>query len=102
MKILLSAAACHPDHGSVSGVGWKTVQQLARHHRVWVLTHAGNRAAIEAETVRAPLPRAEFCYLPGLTRRPPERTGRRPVSYLWQVRAYFRARRLHAEIGFDL
>ena len=52
MKILLSMAACQPDQGPGPAVGWNMVQQVARHHQVWVLTHAGNRAAIEAAVRR--------------------------------------------------
>ena len=102
MKILLSMAACQPDRGPGSAVGWNMVQQVARHHQVWVLTHAANRAAIKAATRRSPLPRAQFCYIHGLGGRPAEHAGRSPGANLWHLRAYLRARRLHAEIGFDL
>jgi glycosyltransferase involved in cell wall biosynthesis len=107
MKVLLSAYACEPRAGSEPGVGWNTAAALAGYHEIWVLTRANNRAAIEQELAGASgtIARLRFAYydLPrwaGWWKR-----GKRGVHlyyYLWQVGAYFTARRLHREIGFDL
>jgi glycosyltransferase involved in cell wall biosynthesis len=52
MKVLVSAVACTPYHGSENYVGWAAVKALARDHEVWVLTGQRNveylqRAAAE-------------------------------------------------------
>ena len=62
MKILLSAYACEPRKGSEPGVGWSAALLLSDEHDVWVLTRANNRAAIERELGRCPLPRLHFVY----------------------------------------
>ena len=52
MKILLSAYACRPNHGSEPAVGWNWTMEMARlGHDVYVLTRKDNRDFIEAETV---------------------------------------------------
>lgn len=47
MRVLISAIACSPDHGSESAVGWKSAMAIARFHDVHVITHSDNRNAIE-------------------------------------------------------
>jgi glycosyltransferase involved in cell wall biosynthesis len=106
MKVLLSAYACEPGRGTELGVGWNTVREVARHCEVWVLTRPDDgREAIEAELARNPVPNLHFVYftLPiwgdGWT------WGQGAFQihyYLWQVQAYFVARRLHREIDFNL
>jgi glycosyltransferase involved in cell wall biosynthesis len=105
MRILLSAYACRPGQELEFGLGWTIVRQIAKHNEVWVLTHGRNQAAIAAELRRTPLPHVRFCYVDGqrwLPRWRPGPTGQSPGSYLWQIRAYLAARRLHAEVGFDV
>ena len=104
LKILISAYACRPGMGSEPGVGWNTVRELVKHHKVWVLTREDNRPTIEAELTKNPIPGLEFVYcdlpLSGLWKQ-----GLQTVHlhyYLWQVRAYFTARQLHSELSFDL
>lgn len=106
MKVLLSAYACEPGRGTELGVGWNTVREVARYCEVWVLTRPDDgREAIEAELSRNPIPNLHFVYftLPiwggGWT------WGQGAFQihyYLWQIQAYFVARKLHREIGFDL
>ena len=106
MKLLLSAYACEPEKGSEPGVGWAAAVALARSsHQVWVLTRLVNRTAIERGLAYVPGSDLHFVYydLPGWTRW--WKRGQRGVQfyyYLWQLGAYFVARRLHREIGFDL
>ncbi|MDR0894960.1 MAG: glycosyltransferase [Prevotellaceae bacterium] len=48
MKMLISAYACEPGHGSEIGVGWHWVLELSKYAELWVVTRASNRSAIEA------------------------------------------------------
>jgi len=106
MKVLLSAYACEPGRGTELGVGWNTAWEIAKYHEVWVLTRPDDgREAIEAELIRNPNPNLHFVYFT----LPVWGAGWRWGSiaflvhyYLWQVQAYFVARRLHQEIGFDV
>lgn len=105
LKLLVSAYACEPGTGSEPGVGWNLARELAKHHLVWVVTRANNRAAIEAELMQRPVPGLRFAY----TDLPPWsrwwKRGERGVQlyyYLWQILASRLGRRLHREIGFDL
>jgi glycosyltransferase involved in cell wall biosynthesis len=78
---------------------------LARFHDVWVLTHSHNRAAIEKGLQQNGSSHLHFCYLslPGLLERLKSvQGGIQFYAYLWQLQAYFVARRLHRQVGFDL
>ena len=103
LKILLSAYACRPNMGSEPGVGWNTVQELIKYHQVWVFTRQDNRPEIEAYTAKNPHPNLNFVYC-----EPPSwlklwwSSTQLPHYYLWQLEAYFTARKLHQELDFDL
>jgi glycosyltransferase involved in cell wall biosynthesis len=62
MKILLSAFACCPNKGSEEGVGWGTAVNLARSHRVHVLTTPRHRDANERFLREHPTDRLTFAY----------------------------------------
>ncbi len=86
-------------------LGWNVVQQLARFHEVWVLTHFENQGAIEKGLSQDKHARLHFCYLglPGvLERLKSVQGGIQFYAYLWQLRAYFVARRIHRQVGFDV
>ena len=105
LKVLMSAYACEPNRGSEPGVGWNWVCQMSRREEVWVITRRNNRAVIEAATAKTPLPNAHFVYydLPRWARF--WKRGHRGVYfyyYLWQIGAYWEARRLHSDIRFDV
>jgi glycosyltransferase involved in cell wall biosynthesis len=107
LKVLLSAYSCEPGRGSERGVGWNVVREIANYHDVWVLTRPDeSKEAIEAELARNPVPNLHFVYftLPifgGAWRW--SMSGAIQIHYyLWQIQAYFVARRLHRQIGFDL
>jgi len=106
MKILLSAYACEPGRGTELGVGWNTVREVAKYHQVWVLTRPDDgREAIEAELARHPIPNLHFIYftLPIWGGGWQWGNGAFQIHYyLWQIQAYFVARQLHRQIGFDL
>jgi glycosyltransferase involved in cell wall biosynthesis len=104
LKVLISAYACEPWKGSEAGVGWNWVCQAARFHDVWAITREKNRAAIESSLVAGPLPRVHWVYYdpPGwatLGRKTPRGYD---YYFLWQLGAYFVAKKLQREVGFDL
>lgn len=106
MKVLLSAYACEPGRGTELGVGWNTAREVARHHEVWVLTRPDDgREAIEAELARNPVPNLHFIYMTLPIWGGGWKWGQWAFQlhyYLWQIQAYFVARKLHRDIGFDL
>ncbi len=105
-RVLACAYACRGVElgGGEDVLGWNVVQQLGRFHQVWVLTHPDNRPGIEAALAQEALPPVQFHYvnLPGWPR-PLQRFpgGIQFYAYLWQVKAYFAARRLHWQVQFD-
>ncbi|GAB4366840.1 MAG: hypothetical protein Kow00121_04580 [Elainellaceae cyanobacterium] len=106
MKILISAYSCEPGQGSERGVGWNVAREVARYHDVWVLTRPDeSKAAIEAELARNPVPNLHFVYFTLPFWKDSLRWGQSGAMqihyYLWQIQAYFVAKRLHQEIGFD-
>ncbi|ALF54788.1 glycosyl transferase family 1 [Nostoc piscinale CENA21] len=104
MKVLVSAYACRPNMGSDPGIGWNTINELAKKHQVWVLTRKDNYPFIEAEIKPKSIPGLEFIYfdLPGAE------YWKKGVGliylhyYLWQIQAYFVGRKLHNNIGFNI
>ena len=105
LNILLSAYACEPDKGSEPGIGWNHALQLARRHEVWVITRANNRAPIEDALRASPQPSLHPVY-----HDPPSwltwwKKGGRGVQvyyYLWQLSAYFVARKVQSSVAVDV
>lgn len=62
MKILLSSIACHPEHGSEGGVGWKAATALSKGHEVHVLTSTSERQAVERALATDAYPGLSFTY----------------------------------------
>jgi glycosyltransferase involved in cell wall biosynthesis len=88
-------------------VGWNWVCQAARFHEVWALTRAKNRGPIESALARQRIPSVHWVYfdLPRWARfwkKEKKRRGIHLYYYLWQICAYFVARKLHRRVGFDL
>lgn len=104
LKVLISAYSCRPAMGSEPGVGWNTARELVKHHKVWVITREDNRPMIEAELATNPIPGLEFVYcdLPWSRWWKQGLQGVHLHYYLWQVGAYFVARKLHSKVSFDL
>ena len=107
MKILLSAYSCEPGKGSERGVGWNVANEVAKHHEVWVLTRPDeSREAIEAELERHPNPNLHFVYFTLPFWQDSLRWGQSGAMqlhyYLWQIQAYFVARKLHDEVEFNI
>ncbi len=106
MKVLISAYSCEPGISSELGVNWHITREVANYHEVWVLTRLEQSwDTIEAELACNPIPNLRFVRftLPFWTdSRRQNAKGIQLHYYLWQIQAYFVARRLHQEIGFDL
>ncbi|MEO0968579.1 MAG: glycosyltransferase [Cyanobacteria bacterium J06639_18] len=105
LKVLISAYACRPDMGSEPGVGWNIIRQLAQYCDVWVLTRADNRQSIEAELASNKYPGLHFVYcdLPSWALWwNYKQKGVQLHYYIWQILAYFTARKLHQKVNFDL
>lgn len=109
LRVLMCAFACAADpstkfFGGGDLMACNMVKRLGRVHRLWVLTAAQNRKAIEAALKAKPLPDVQFVYveLPGwlhpLLR---HQGGIQFYAYLWQWKAYFVARKLQRQIHFD-
>jgi glycosyltransferase involved in cell wall biosynthesis len=62
VKILLSSIACHPEHGSEGGVGWKAATALSKGHEVHVLTSTSERQAVEQALATREHPGLSFTY----------------------------------------
>ena len=100
VRVLLSAYACAPGWSSEPGLGWGVASSMAALHDVWVLTDEQSRVAIEDPVNAGFRPRltVEYVTVPAAIRA----AGRYPAYLAWQVAAYRRARRLHAQLKFDL
>jgi glycosyltransferase involved in cell wall biosynthesis len=86
-------------------LGWNLLTQIARFHEVWALTNSDDRGSIESALKEEPVPNLHFRYV-GL---PPPlhpllrfQGGHQFYYFLWQIRAYFEARKLHRKLRFDL
>ncbi|MBT9317290.1 glycosyltransferase family 4 protein [Leptothoe spongobia] len=107
MKVLISAYSCEPGRGSERGVGWNVACEAAKRHEVWVLTRPDeSKEAIEAELLARPIPNFHFVYCTLPFWQDSMRFGQSGAMqihyYLWQIQAYFVARRLHQDIKFDV
>ena len=107
MKILISAYSCEPGRGSERGLGWNVAREVAKYHQVWVLTRPDeSKDAIEAELQKNPVPNLNFVYFTLPFWQDSMRWGQSGAMqihyYLWQIQAYFVARRLHKKIDFDV
>ncbi|MCT7985720.1 glycosyltransferase [Laspinema sp. A4] len=105
MRVLVSSYACRPHVGSEPGVGWNVIQQLVKYHEIWAITREDNRPSIEAELAQNPVKGLHFIYYDFPDWATWWNKNQRGVQfhyYLWQIAAYFLARKLHQEVQFDL
>lgn len=105
MKILLSAYACEPAKGSEPGVGWNWALQIAKLHEVWVITRSNNRSSIENYLNNNPHNNLNFIFVdlpPYLVFWKKGQRGIRLYYYLWQIWAYFLAKRYNNNVRFDI
>lgn len=107
MKVLMSAYSCEPGVGSERGVGWNVAIETSKYNEVWVLTRPDeSKEAIEAELKLNPVPNLHFVYFTLPFWKDSLRWGQSGAMqlhyYLWQVQAYFVAKKLHRDINFDV
>jgi glycosyltransferase involved in cell wall biosynthesis len=116
MKILVSAIACNPILGSEAYFGWSAVCALARNHELWVIINNLAKEGTQAAVAKGEVPpNVHFIYhgraeeeLDGTFLSPwnPNRLVARLGSWLnyldWNRELLELARKLHAEVGFDL
>jgi glycosyltransferase involved in cell wall biosynthesis len=109
LKILIVAAAAHPEKGSEPGMGWGWVEALSKYHDLWVITgeREGNREAIErrVQEVADLSKRIKIYYIPRPDGPYIERIW--PLFYYrhyrqWHQKAFQLAEKLHKDIHFDL
>lgn len=110
LRVMAVAFACCPPTGvrftgGEDVLGWNLVGQIARFHDTWVLTDAWSRADIEQGQGALGEQAVHFEYV-ALPRwlRPLTRVqgGIQFYCYLWQLRAFFAAKRLARRHRFDL
>jgi len=110
LKVLICAYACLQDpdkrfgNGGEGVLGWNIVKQLARFHQVFVLTHSENKLEIEKALEKEPVQNIKFYYLdlPFFNFLQKFSGGIQIYAYLWQIKAYFLARKLHSKYHFDV
>jgi glycosyltransferase involved in cell wall biosynthesis len=102
-------SCCPPETPGFSGgedvLGWQLLKQIGLHHDVWALTRQENRECIESAPTGETSPNIHFQYvgLPGWLRPFLRFQGTHQFyAYLWQIAAYFTARKLHRQHKFDL
>jgi glycosyltransferase involved in cell wall biosynthesis len=109
MRVLVSAYACNPAgslqlHPGEDLTGWRLMEQLARFHDLWVITHRYNEAGITEALAGESLANVRFVFteLPkALQWLYKIEFGQRIYYYLWQFKAWRVARKLHREVRFD-
>lgn len=105
-KVITFAYACEPHLGSEPEVGWQWVSQIARqNYNIWCITRESNRAAIEKEMSHHAMENLHFIYFdyPAWLRF--WKKGRQGIHIyyvLWQIGAYFKVKKLHKKINFDI
>jgi glycosyltransferase involved in cell wall biosynthesis len=106
MKLLISAYACAPNHGSEQAVGWNWTTGAHRlGHEVWAMASTAHRAAIEA-ACRKDKDLAGINWIFPEVPAWPLRAGVEPIrertyNLLWQRAALRHAGALQRQIGFD-
>ncbi|GAA4649928.1 hypothetical protein GCM10023116_22100 [Kistimonas scapharcae] len=106
MNVLLSAYACEPNKGSEPGVGWHWAIEVSKlGHQVTILTRSNNKKNIEKKLTQMSNSNLNFCYYDLPRWLAFWKKGGRGVHLyymLWQVGAYFVAKRLHQRKQFNL
>jgi len=106
-RVLLLAYAFEPGCGSEQGLGWNRVLDVARRYVTYVICKGDAAQAVVERALadQEPNPNLHVVFISNSALG--KFLGRIPglfyLSYnLWHRRAYRVARRLHAEVGFDL
>lgn len=110
-RILVCAYSCVSESGvkNIGGeaeLGFNLVKQLSRFCDVYVLTHWHNKKAIEEKLAKESLNNVTFFYikLPNFLSflENFHKGGIQIYSYLWQIKAYFVAKKLHKKEHFNV
>jgi glycosyltransferase involved in cell wall biosynthesis len=111
MKVLVCAYAClkDPDNrfgqGGEAVLGWNLIKKIAFQNQVFALTYINNKGAIEEKQKEENIKNITFYYfkLPKFLDFMQKSFGGVQIyAYLWQIKAYFVARKLHKEHNFNL
>lgn len=111
MKILICVYAClkDPDNrfgqGGEAVLGWNLIKKIALQNQVFALTYFDNKEAIEKRQEEENIKNITFYYfkLPKFLDFMQKSFGGVQVyAYLWQIKAYFVAKKLHKENNFNL
>src|SRR4029079_18019765 len=100
--VLLDAYVCEPNRGSEPGVGWNWTLQLAKKHKVTVLTWEVCKQHIERVLPMEELADVNFEYyeLPRWARF--FARSQRMHYFLWQMGVLGKARRLQKQNSYDI
>jgi glycosyltransferase involved in cell wall biosynthesis len=106
MKLLISAYACAPDHGSEEATGWNWTTEAHRlGHQVWALASPTHRKSVEEACRAAPDLDGIHWVFPEVRGWPAKPATNpkweRTYCLLWQRAALREARALHQGIQFD-
>ena len=109
-RILACAFTCCPPgtpgfRGGEDVLGWNLLLQITKSHDTWVLTREEDRPSIEQKLQESPVPGLNFKFvkLPALLKLLLKFQGSHQLYYyIWQIKSYLVARKLHREIRFDL
>jgi glycosyltransferase involved in cell wall biosynthesis len=108
VRVLLSAFACQPDRGSEPEVGYQALRAAGSSHDVWVLTQPHMVDSIRADVAAHPL-RGRVQVIPVEPSAPPQAgsglsgwVNLHRLQDRWQRNAAVVARRLDADIDFDV
>ena len=110
MKVLICVFAClrDPDikfgfgKGGESGLGWNIILQIKKFAEIFILTDSGNREAIEKKIAEDKISGINFYYISLPKYLNFTKKIIQIYTYLWQIKAYFIARKLHKQNEFDL
>lgn len=110
LQILICAFACLKDpddrfgfgKGGESGLGWNMILQISKLGEVSVLTDSGNRQEIEEKMSESKLSNVSFYYISLPRFLSFTKKAIQIYAYLWQIKAYFIAKKLNKKIHFDV
>ena len=116
MKILVAAIACSPIFGSEAYVGWSAVRALSRNHELWVIINNQGKEGAQAAVAKGEVPGNVHFIYHGRSHEELDKTFLSPwnpnrliarlgswLNYLdWNNGLLELARKLHAQVGFDL
>ena len=102
LRILISAYACQPAHGSEFGLAWNTILALSDYHDVTVITRLKNRTYIEALHEYPSSLSFSYYERPVLARLKRGPIGARCYYYFWQKGLRRHASNLAKNGRFDI